>query len=87
MLGLRHPFGNALYERDGEGNILVTDGDRQGLFTGEGRWISGELRECDPQLCGWVAGPQLANHRMSECPPESQASPAARASASPKRRD
>lgn len=64
MLGIRHPFTKALYERDGEGNILVTDGDRQGLFTSEGRWISGELRECDPQLCGWVAGPLVANHRV-----------------------
>ncbi len=65
MHGIHHPFTKALYERDGE-NILVTDGDRQGLFTDKGRWISGELRECDPQLCGWVAGPQVANHRMSE---------------------
>ena len=24
----------------------------------------GELRECDPQLCGWIAGPQVGNHRM-----------------------
>lgn len=66
MNGIRHPFTRALYEQDGNGNIQVTDGERQGLFTIEGRWLSGELRECDPQLCGWVGGPQLANHRMSE---------------------
>lgn len=65
MNGIRHPFTRALYERDGDGNILVTDGDRQGRFTDQGRWIEGELRECDPQLCGWVAGPQMANHRTS----------------------
>ena len=65
-MGAYHPFTRALYERDGEGNIVVTDGEQQGVFTSEGRWISGELRECDPQLCGWVAGPQVANHRMSE---------------------
>ena len=65
MQGLYHPFTKALYERDGNGNILVTDGDRRGLFTGEGEWIEGDLRECDPQLCGWVAGPQVANHRVS----------------------
>ncbi|MGI9596087.1 MAG: transposase [Acidimicrobiales bacterium] len=66
MNGIRHPFTRALYERDENGNILVTDGERQGRFTGEGRWLSGEIRECDPQLCGWVAGPQMANHRLSE---------------------
>ncbi len=64
MHGIRHPFTRALYERDDDGNIVVTDGDRHGVFTGEGRWISGELRECDPQLCGWVAGPQVIQHRM-----------------------
>jgi len=66
MNGIRHPFTRALYERDGEGNILVTDGEKRGLFTAQGRWLSGELRECDPQLCGWVAGPQMANHRLSK---------------------
>jgi hypothetical protein len=66
MNGIHHPFTKALYEQDGEGNILVTDGDRQGLFASNGQWISGELRECDPQLCGWVAGPQFANHRLAK---------------------
>jgi hypothetical protein len=66
--GIRHPFTNALYEQDGHGNILVTDDDRQGLFGTDGHWISGELRECDPQLCGWVGGPQIANHRISPAP-------------------
>lgn len=64
MEGIYHPFTKALYERDGNGNILVTDGERQGRFTDEGAWIEGELRECDPQLCGWVAGPQIVNHRV-----------------------
>lgn len=66
MNGLRHPFTNALYEQDDSGNILVSDGDKHGVFTPAGRWLSGELRECDPQLCGWVAGPQVANHRLSK---------------------
>jgi hypothetical protein len=64
--GIRHPFSKALYELDDDGNIRVTHGDRVGVFTTRGRWISGELRECDPQLCGWVGGPQIANHRLSK---------------------
>ena len=66
MLGIRHPFTGALYERDGEGNILVTDGDRTGRFTSEGQWLDGDLRDCDPQIRGWVAGPQALNHRMAD---------------------
>lgn len=69
--GIKHPFTGALYERydGGEGSrarIRVTSAETEGLFTDEGAWVSGELRECDPQLCGWVAGPQFTNHRMSE---------------------
>ena len=74
MMGAHHPFTHALYERDGEGNILVTDtDDRWGLFRADGSWIEGELRECDPQLCGWIAGPQVANHRMAEAVPGTSA--------------
>jgi hypothetical protein len=65
MKGIIHPFTKALYEQDGSGNILVTHGERSGLFGTDGRWISGELRECDPQLCGWVAGPQTGSYRFS----------------------
>lgn len=61
--GLYHPFTGALYEQDGV-NILVTDGERSGLFRRDGSWIEGELRECDPQLCNWIGGPIVANHRV-----------------------
>ena len=65
MRGIVHPFTKALYEQDGAGNIRVTHKERTGIFGVDGRWISGELRECDPQMCGWVGGPQVANHRLS----------------------
>ncbi len=61
--GIVHPFSRALYERHGDGLILVTDGDTRGVFTAEGRWVEGDLRWCDPQLCGWVAGPSISDHR------------------------
>ena len=61
--GIVHPFSGALHEQDGEGNIRVTLGDKTGIFGTDGHWISGELRQCDPQLCGWVGGPLIANHR------------------------
>lgn len=65
MLGIVHPFTKALYEQDGTGNISVTHGGIAGIFGRDGHWISGQLRECDPQLCGWVGGPQFANHRVA----------------------
>ncbi len=65
MLGLRHPFTQALYERADGGLVQVTEADgRVGLFRGDGRWVSGEVREADPQLCGWIAGPKLGSHRV-----------------------
>lgn len=66
MKGIVHPFSGALYEVDEDGNVRVTDGDHVGTFDRGGKWIAGELRECDPQLCGWVGGPQIANHRLSK---------------------
>jgi hypothetical protein len=66
--GIIHPFSKALYEQDGKGNIRVTEHARVGIFATDGRWISGELRECDPHLCGWVGGPQIASHRVAVDP-------------------
>ena len=71
MNGIRHPFTGALHEQDGDGRVRVTKLDRasgreiSGLFEPNGRWVSGELEEADPQLCGWVAGPIFGNHRLS----------------------
>lgn len=55
MPTLTHPFDpSRLYELTEDGNIRVSDGDSFGLFTTEGRHISGDIREADPQLCVWV---------------------------------
>jgi len=53
--GITHPFTDELYELTDDGNILITDGKIKGLFRPDGRWISGEIREADPQLCVWIA--------------------------------
>ncbi len=65
MRGIIHPFTRALYEQDGAGHIRVTLDDQVGIFGTDGRWISGQLKQCDPQLCGWIGGPQVANHRLA----------------------
>ena len=66
MAGLRHPFTGATYAHRDDGTILVTATDgRTGIFQRNGKWVSGALRECDAQLCGWVGGPRVGNHRLS----------------------
>ncbi|GIS34598.1 MAG: hypothetical protein Ct9H90mP5_10470 [Acidimicrobiaceae bacterium] len=63
--GLVHPFTKALYVKNGDGNIEVTDGDLKGIFRRDGSWLEGELRECDHNLwMGWR--PQIENHRVGK---------------------
>jgi hypothetical protein len=73
--GIIHPFTRALYEQDGHGNILVTRSDKQGLFGVDGHYISGELLDCDPQLCGWVGGPMAVHHRVALAMPQDEGAP------------
>jgi hypothetical protein len=68
MNGVLHPFTKALYEVDTDGNVRVSSDGKWGRFASTGRWLDGELREADPQLCGWVAGPQVVSHRLADAP-------------------
>ncbi len=55
-MSMRHPFDTeARYELLAEGTVQVTRGDQVGVFTGEGIWLSGDIREADPQVCNWVS--------------------------------
>ncbi len=66
MGAIVHPFTKARYERNDDGTVTVTSsGGSSGVFERRGKWISGELRECDAQVCGWVGGPRVGNHRLS----------------------
>lgn len=68
---LTHPFDpETLYERMEDGNIRVSKGGKEGIFTCEGVYISGDIREADPQVCNWVnnvpdPGTQLATSRIA----------------------
>ena len=57
--GMKHPFTRALYTCTPEGNIRVESDGKTGLFQSDGQWIEGELREADPQFCGWIAGDKV----------------------------
>ncbi|HET9078428.1 MAG TPA: hypothetical protein VFN68_15945 [Acidimicrobiales bacterium] len=55
MRKLRHPLSGAVYEEAGTDRVQVTDREGvTGVFTGDGRWVSGELRHADPEVCRWV---------------------------------
>lgn len=64
MLGIIHPLDGKLYEQDNAGNIKVSKDGTWGVFTIEGKHLDGPMLECDPQLCGWVGGPQYGSARL-----------------------
>ena len=46
-MSMTHPFDpECLYE--------LTEEGKTGFFTGEGIYLSGEIRSADPQLCNWI---------------------------------
>ena len=61
MHTIRHPLSGATYDLTDAGTIVVGKNDISGEFTAHGVWISGELKQADPQLCLWIAGRQLPN--------------------------
>lgn len=66
MLGQRHPFSGALYERNNDGLVIVRDNDKTGVFRADGSWVEGEIFEADPQMCNWIAGPKVRHHRLQD---------------------
>lgn len=59
----QHPLTRADYQAEGPNAVRVTDGDKSGLFDRFGGWIEGELRQCDPQMCIWLAGLVIVEER------------------------
>ena len=55
----RHPLSGAIYEVGVDGNVNVDSDGVRGVFSPRGEYISGELTQVDPELCLWLAGPQV----------------------------
>ena len=54
---IQHALTGSVYEwaEDDIGPVLVTDKrGRQGRFDRNGRWVLGDLRVADPELCRWI---------------------------------
>ena len=57
---LRHPLtGDTYTQRDADTVLVETSDGRSGLFTRDGEWIRGEVREADPHMAGIVCAPDI----------------------------
>jgi len=54
MRQIRHPLSGAIYELDDGDAILVSQDGATGRFTPDGRWLDGDIRSADPELCRWI---------------------------------
>lgn len=59
MTVLRHPMSAATYTLLEDGLVEVENNGLKGIFAFDGRHQSGDLRQADPHLLLWMAGPQL----------------------------
>jgi len=59
MAKLKHPLSGAIYSLEPNGTVKVDNNGAVGYFDAQGRHISGEIKQADPHLVQWLAGPQL----------------------------
>lgn len=59
MTVLRHPLTGAVYTLRADGLVEVENNGLKGVFSYDGRYREGDLRQADPHLLLWMAGPQL----------------------------
>ena len=65
MAVLRHPMTGATYTVREDGNVDVENNGVKGVFRWDGRYVEGDIRQADPHMCLWLAGPQLpAEHAV-----------------------
>ncbi len=65
MTVLRHPLSGATYRLRDDGLVEVENNGLSGVFSFEGRHHAGSLRQADPHMLLWIAGPQLpARHNV-----------------------
>ena len=59
MARLKHPISGAIYSLQGDGRVKVELNGSTGYFTADGRWLEGDIKQADPHMALWLAGPQL----------------------------
>ncbi|HVA78710.1 MAG TPA: hypothetical protein VNF27_12475 [Candidatus Binataceae bacterium] len=64
MRAIRHPLSGAIYDLQPAGTVRVEKDGKTGLFSADGKYISGDIYSADPHLCGWIGGRDLpSRHR------------------------
>ena len=64
-----------VYEKLESGLVRVEEDGKAGLFTPDGRWHSGDLRDADPHMIGWLGGPQPGQGGAAPSDDKSAAAP------------
>lgn len=65
MPKLRHAVSGAIYDLEPEGLVRVETPDGViGWFNADASWHHGDLKEADPHVIGWVAGPRVRSARV-----------------------
>jgi len=59
MTVLRHPLSGAIYTLRADGLVEVENNGLTGIFRFDGQYQEGAIRQADPHLLLWIAGPQL----------------------------
>ncbi len=59
MAVLKHPVSGAVYTVRADGNVDVANNGLTGVFTFDGQYIEGDIKQADPHFLLWLAGPQL----------------------------
>jgi len=59
MAQLKHPISGAVYSLQPSGLVRVDNNGSTGYFTADGRYHCGDIRQADPHMVQWLAGPKL----------------------------
>lgn len=51
---LRHPLSGHIYASIGDGLVEVDKNGKRGVFDRYGKWVSGEVRYADVEMCRWL---------------------------------
>jgi hypothetical protein len=64
MPQIRHPLSGVVYDLAADGTVVLEKDGKTGRFTTRGHYLEGDIKQADPQLCGWIGGVQLPSRHQ-----------------------
>ena len=64
MPQIRHPLSGVVYDLAADGTVILEKDGKTGRFTTRGQYLEGDIKQADPQLCGWIGGVQLPSRHQ-----------------------